>query len=135
MHNRQPLTLKMIWKSTMDYHLWPLYLIGLLFGLPATPITNYLQLSFKSLGFNTIQANLLSIPYTVISVINCVVIAIVSELVDNRSFICMAEDLVSGRTFPLFTLRPADRSGSSRASSPSRASQRSPVGSTSPSHQ
>lgn len=94
MHNRQPLTLKMIWQSTMDYHLWPVYLIGLLFGIPAVPVKQYLQLSFKQLGFSTIEANLLTIPSTALSVINCVLIAVLSELVNNRSFVCMAEDLV-----------------------------------------
>lgn len=96
MHNRQPLTLKMIWQSTMDYHLWPIYLIGLMFGIPAVPVKQYLQLSFKQLGYSTIQANLLTIPSTAINVINCVLIAVLSELVNNRSFVCMAEDLVSG---------------------------------------
>lgn len=70
MHNRQALTLKMIWKSLLDYDLYPLYFIGLMYGIPTVPISQYLQLSFKSLGFSTVQANLLSIPNTVISIIN-----------------------------------------------------------------
>lgn len=32
-HNRQPLELKMIWKSLTDFDLYPLYLIGLTFGI------------------------------------------------------------------------------------------------------
>lgn len=38
MHNRQSLTLKMVWKSFGDYDLMPLYFLGLVFGLAATPV-------------------------------------------------------------------------------------------------
>jgi hypothetical protein len=36
MHNRQPLTLKLIWQSFKDYDIWPLYIIGLLFLIPSS---------------------------------------------------------------------------------------------------
>lgn len=36
MHNRQPLTLQLIWQSFKDYDLWPLYIIGLLFLIPSS---------------------------------------------------------------------------------------------------
>ena len=42
--------------------MWPMYLIGLLFGLAGYPLAQYFQLSMRQLGFSTIQANLLSIP-------------------------------------------------------------------------
>jgi hypothetical protein len=29
MHNRQGLTLKMIWQALCDWHMWPLYILGL----------------------------------------------------------------------------------------------------------
>ncbi|CED82286.1 Permease of the major facilitator superfamily [Phaffia rhodozyma] len=93
MHNRQPLTLSMIKRSLFDYDLYPLYFIGLTFGIAAVPVKQYLQLSFKTLGFSTINANLLSIPNTVISIINLLAITAISELVDNRSFVSMAENL------------------------------------------
>jgi MFS family permease len=34
MHNRQPITPKLLWKSMKDWHMWPLYLLGLVFQLP-----------------------------------------------------------------------------------------------------
>lgn len=52
-----------------------------------------LQISFKTLGFSTVMANLLTVPSTVISIIMLIVISVVSEAFDNRSFVCMAQNL------------------------------------------
>lgn len=95
MHNRQPLTFRMIGKSMLDWHLWPIYIIGVLMWIPVTPVGYYLQLSYRQLGFSTIQANLLAVPYGVLSIINLIIIAIISELFDNRSFTGMIQFIVS----------------------------------------
>jgi hypothetical protein len=64
MHNRQPVTPRLLWKSLKDFDLWPLYILGLVFQIPATPESNYITLSLKGLGFSTFQSNLLTIPYS-----------------------------------------------------------------------
>lgn len=94
MHNRQPLTIRMVAKSCLDWHLWPIYLIGILMWIPVTPVSYYLQLSFRQLGFSKIEANLLAVPYGVLSIINVVLIAIISEIFDNRSFTGMIQFVV-----------------------------------------
>ena len=63
------------------------------FGLAAVPIKTYLQLSFRGLGFSTLMANLLTVPSTVISLFSLMAISILSEAVNNRSFVCMAENI------------------------------------------
>lgn len=92
MYNRQGLTVAQIWHCTKDYDMWPLYALGLLFGLPKYPVDQYLTLSFRGLGFDVIESNLLKIPNIVGSSITMLVITAVSELLNNRSFVAMAED-------------------------------------------
>jgi hypothetical protein len=92
MHNREPLTVRQIWECIKDYDMWPLYALGLLFGIPKYPVSQYLSLSFRGLGFSVIQTNLLSIPSSVGSMITMLGITALSELVNNRAFVAMAED-------------------------------------------
>ena len=92
MHNRQGLTVGQIWKCAQDYTMWPLYALGLMFGLPKYPVGQYLTLSFRGLGFNVIETNLLAIPNTVGGAITMLFITAYSELVSNRGFVSMAQD-------------------------------------------
>jgi len=62
MHNREAITFRLLWKSLMDFDLWPIYLIGLFNHIPFATPSIYLTLSLKGLGFSTFQTNLLVIP-------------------------------------------------------------------------
>ncbi|MCJ1396044.1 hypothetical protein MMC18_008931 [Xylographa bjoerkii] len=44
MHNRQAVTPRILWEDLKDYDMWPIYLLGLSWNIPATPATNYLTL-------------------------------------------------------------------------------------------
>lgn len=93
MHNRQALPIRTIFKCLGDYDMYPMYLIGVLFGIGSYPVQQYFQLSMKQLGFSTLQSNLLSIPNAAISIVNLLIITVVSEIVDNRAYVCLAENL------------------------------------------
>lgn len=69
MHNRQALSWRMFWECIQDWHMWPIYLIGLTWLVPNNPITAYLTLQLKALNFNTFQTNLLTIPAYVLFII------------------------------------------------------------------
>lgn len=84
MHNRQGLTPKLLWLSLLDWDLWPIYLLGLTWQIPPQPVTAYLTLNLKALGFNTFQTNLMTIPAYVLFLIQLVFWTWLSERVNDR---------------------------------------------------
>ncbi|KAL4870842.1 hypothetical protein BDV12DRAFT_195041 [Aspergillus spectabilis] len=84
MHNREAVTPKMLWNAILDYDMWPIYLLGLVWMVPNTPSTSYLSLNLKSLGFSTFQTNLLTIPAYVIFIVNLLFWTWISERFNTR---------------------------------------------------
>ena len=66
---------------------------GLLFSIPANPPAQYLTLSLRQLGFKTLETNLLIIPSAVATIITMWLIAVISEMVNDRAIVSMMEDL------------------------------------------
>ncbi|KAH7929574.1 allantoate permease [Leucogyrophana mollusca] len=93
MHNREGLTIRRLWTAVCDYDLWPLYILGLMFGIPGSPPGTYLTLLLRNIGFNTFQTNLLAIPSTALGIVTMFIITLISESVDERSMVAMVEDL------------------------------------------
>lgn len=88
MHNRQPLSLKQIWKSLCDYDLWPIYAVGFIAYIPMNTIQPYMTLAMKSLGFSTFNVNLLNIPQAFIHIIILIFITWLSERLNERTYVC-----------------------------------------------
>lgn len=102
MHNRQPVTIKELWKSLTDFDLLPIYIIRLLGDIATTPVSNYMTLTLRKLGFSTYKTNALTIPYNVLSVITMLTIGYFSEIVKDRSFIIMTSSVwILSCLFPL----------------------------------
>ncbi|TFK49343.1 allantoate permease [Heliocybe sulcata] len=93
MHNREGLTIKRLWQAACDYDLWPLYILGIMFGIPVGPPSTYLTLSLRDIGFTTFQTNLLTIPSQVMGMITMFGLTLISETVNDRSIVSMMEDL------------------------------------------
>ncbi|KAL4885480.1 major facilitator superfamily domain-containing protein [Aspergillus karnatakaensis] len=89
MHNRQGLTLKLLWASLTDYDLWPLYAISWTMLIPTNPVSAYLTLNLKTLGFDTFETNLLTIPAYVLFLIQLVFWSWMSERINNRMAVVM----------------------------------------------
>ncbi|KAK4126553.1 MFS general substrate transporter [Parathielavia appendiculata] len=93
MHNREPITLKLLWQSLKDYDLWPLYILGLTFQIPMVPPQQYLTLSLRGLGFDTFQSNLLAIPYTIGHIITMLGIAYLAEVLGQLTLVAGASQI------------------------------------------
>ncbi|PWY67147.1 putative MFS transporter [Aspergillus heteromorphus CBS 117.55] len=101
MHNRQALTLGMLWRSLRDYDLWPIYVIGMLFEIPTAPPKSYLSLSLKAIGFSTFQTTLLGIPVTFFAAIN---LLLATELSERWRQICLVGVLTQLWSLPLLII-------------------------------
>ncbi|EPE08461.1 major facilitator superfamily transporter [Ophiostoma piceae UAMH 11346] len=86
MHNRQAVDLKLLWKSLLDYDLWPIYIIGLTFQLPTGPPDSYLTLTLRQIGFSTFDSNLLTIPTQVIGTFTMLIATYYSEILNTRAY-------------------------------------------------
>lgn len=84
MHNRQGISLKLLWASLCDYDLWPLYAVSLTLLIPTSPVNAYLTLNLKALGFDTFQTNLLTIPAYALFLTQLVFWTWYSEKINNR---------------------------------------------------
>ncbi|KAF1818375.1 phthalate transporter, partial [Dissoconium aciculare CBS 342.82] len=89
MHNREGLSLGMLWECLSDYHMWPVYLIGLSWAIPDTPPTAYLTLNLKALGFGTFETNLLTIPAYALFILQLLFYTWLSEKLNQRFLVCL----------------------------------------------
>ncbi|KAI1080333.1 MFS general substrate transporter [Whalleya microplaca] len=89
MHNRQPITPRLLWKCLKDFDLWPLYILGLTFQIPATPEQQYLTLALRQMNFDTFTSNLLSIPWTAIHIITMLANTYAAEIFGELTLISM----------------------------------------------
>ena len=93
MHNRQPVTPRLLFQSLADYDLWPLYLIGVTFEIPGTPPQQYLTLILRDLGFSVVVTNLLAVPSKVIGMFTMLGLTYLSEVWNERSLTAMLGQL------------------------------------------
>lgn len=83
----------MIWQCLADYHMWPIYLLGLSWLLPQVPMSHYLTLVLKSVGYGTFTTNLLTIPAYVIFILNLLFWNFLSEKLNERFLLCMVSQI------------------------------------------
>ncbi|KAL2264254.1 hypothetical protein VTK26DRAFT_9030 [Humicola hyalothermophila] len=93
MHNREAITPRRLWEVLKEYDLWPLYIIGVIAFMPHGPVNAYLTLTLRSLGFSPFNTNLLTIPSTVVHIITLLLLARLSEYLNERTLVSMLQPL------------------------------------------
>lgn len=69
--------------------MWGLYFIGLVAYIPATPVSGYLTLTLRRLGYSTFDSNMLTIPAAVLQIITMLTLCHSSDYFNERTFHCI----------------------------------------------
>jgi hypothetical protein len=93
MHNREPLSIGMIKDCLFDWHMAPIYLLGLTWGMPTNPMTAYLTLQLRSIGFDTFQSTLLTIPAYALFIGQLLFWTWISEKFNQRFLVGLASQI------------------------------------------
>mgnify|MGYP003362174085 CR=1 FL=1 len=89
MHNREPVKFRELFKVLGDFDLLPIYIIRLLTDIGCQPVSTYMTLALRKLGFTTYQTNALSIPYNVLQAMTMVGMGYLSQKVNERSLLSL----------------------------------------------
>jgi hypothetical protein len=93
MHNRQGLGFGQFYACISDWHMWPIYLIGLSWLIPNNPMTAYLTLQLRAVGFDTFKTNLLTIPAYVLFILQLLFWTWLSEKINQRFLIGLVSQI------------------------------------------
>lgn len=89
MHNRQPITPRLLLQSLMDYDLWPIYAIGLTWEIDIKTPYQYMTLTLRRSGFNVLVTNLLTVPSMALAIGGILAITYTSERLNQRALVAM----------------------------------------------
>ncbi|KAG5361095.1 putative transporter [Yarrowia sp. C11] len=92
-HNRQAITPKNLWQCLSDYHMWPIYAMGLLIYIGSTPVTQYMTLTLRQMGFSPFNTNLMTIPPSVIRIVFLLLSTWLSEKFNQRALFALCEPI------------------------------------------
>lgn len=70
-----------------DYDLWPIYALGLICFIPQSPVNYYQTLVLRSLGFSTLNVQLLVIPAAVFHIMTLLSITWISGRLNSRALV------------------------------------------------
>ncbi|EGV64444.1 hypothetical protein PSN45_003986 [Yamadazyma tenuis] len=88
MNNRQGVDFVSLFRTLKDYDLWPLFIQGIMAFIPFQPVTNYMSLILKQMGYSTFMSNILVIPGQFWFLVNLPLVVLFSHYIKEKS-ICI----------------------------------------------
>lgn len=110
MHNRQGLSWSAFKACLSDYHMWPIYAIGLSWLIPTVPMQGYITLNMTEVGFGTFETNLLTIPAFVLFILGLLWWTWLSEKLNERFLLSTISQLWVIPCLAAFIALPSTRS-------------------------
>lgn len=83
---QEPASWKDVRETWKDPSMFGLYFVGLVAYIPATPVSGYLTLTLKRLGYSTFDSNVLTIPAAVLQILTMLALAWSSDRARERSW-------------------------------------------------
>lgn len=86
MSNRTGISVKMLGRALSDYDMWPLYITRFLTDIIAQPLSQYISLILRGMGFGSVHTNLLMVPYCVLQIITMLSQSYLATLFKNNGY-------------------------------------------------
>lgn len=86
LNNRETVSIRRLWKALTDYDMVWIYFVRFLLDIGTDPMSLYLQIVLKSMGFSTALTNVLSIPYNFLIIFFTMITIYFSERFKTRAF-------------------------------------------------
>ena len=85
MNNREAVDFKNTVKTLTEYDLWPIFIQGIFAFIPFQPVTNYISLILRGMGYSTFMSNILVIPGQFWFLVNLPLVVYISRKVNEKS--------------------------------------------------
>lgn len=93
MNNRQGVSFMNIVGTLTEYDLWPLFVQGITAFIPFQPVTNYISLILRGMGYSTFMSNILVIPGQFWFLINLPIAVYLSRYFKDKALMVGASNL------------------------------------------
>lgn len=98
----------MIKDCLTDWHMLPVYILAISWGIPNIPMTQYLTLQLRDIGFTTFQTNLLTIPAYLLFIAQLLFWTYISEKFNQRFLVGLVSQLWALPLLVVLEYMPAD---------------------------
>lgn len=94
MNNRQGVSFKNTIKTLGEFDLWPIFIQGIMAFIPFQPVTNYISLILRQMGYSTFMSNVLVIPGQFLFLLNLPLFVFLSKYFKEKAIMAGFSNVV-----------------------------------------